>query len=60
MKIDKSKTLNALNHINCLLSKNMQCLRNHVDCDDCPYNNLCELVLLLEEEILLEDEINIL
>lgn len=49
MEIDKIKTLNALNNIDHLLLRN-NCL-DDVDCSDCPYENLCELIALLTDKI---------
>lgn len=50
MEIEKIKTLNALDSIDRLLMKRNKCL-TYMSCSYCPYNNLCELITLLEDEI---------
>ena len=50
MEINKSKTLNTLDDIDYLLMKNNKCL-SYMSCNSCPYNNLCELITLLADEI---------
>ena len=49
MEIDKLKTLDTLDKMDYLLLKN-NC-SGDVDCNECPYKNLCELLALLYDKI---------